>query len=217
MIHYSNREIAAKLRLYLATDDALFAGREPVKQIIRAVEGGVTAVQLRLKSTPDTVAYETGRHLLEVLRPLGVPLIINDRVDIMLALNADGVHVGRGDLPLPEVRKLAGPKIVGYSANSVQDIHLAERQGANYAGVGPIFATDTKADTGPVLGLDGLAEIVKASPLPCVAIGGISQANIGSVAATGVVGCCVISAILRTADPFKAAADLKKKLPARLE
>lgn len=200
------------LKLYLATDDKWIAGEQSWADVLAAVQGGVTMVQLRLKEGKTSLFFRLGEKLLHELRPYNVPLIINDRVDIMLALGADGVHIGRGDLPLPEVRRLAGGKIVGYSVNTLDHLYYAEANGADYAGVGPVFSTGTKTDTAPVLGQKGLAAIVEAARIPCVAIGGVNATNAGTVMVTGAAGCCVVSAILGAADPRQAAKELRKRI-----
>lgn len=201
-------DLRQALRLYLATDDSLLDNCDPVAPILCAVDGGVTMVQLRLKTATTGAVFEIGKLLLDALRPRGVPLIVNDRVDLMLALDADGVHVGRQDLPLPEVRRLAGDKIVGFSVNALEGLTFAEGNGADYIGVGPAFATGTKRDTGPVLGVEGVKNICAAASMPCVAIGGINASNISEIMTTGVAGCCVVSAILGAAAPCAAAQGL---------
>jgi thiamine-phosphate pyrophosphorylase len=196
--------------LYLATDDTLLAGRDVAAAVKAAVESGVSIVQLRLKNASSREFYEIGQRVHAVTSVLEVPLIINDRVDIMLALGAEGVHVGRGDLPLARVRALAGKRIVGYSVNTAEHLEEAMAAGVDYVGLGPVFATATKADTGPALGLAGVAELVAATELPCVAIGGIAAANMADVLTTGVAGCCVVSAILGQPDIGRATRELRE-------
>ncbi len=198
---------AVNWRLYLATDDRILTLPRPAEFFAELIDAGVTALQLRLKSTTDDRFREMARLLHGVTSAKGVPLIINDRVDIMLEVGAEGVHVGRGDQAICEVRKLAGSRIVGYSVNTVEHLRFAVENGADYVGMGPVFATGTKADTGPVLGLDGLKRLAGECPLPCVGIGGISVARVGDVMACGVDGVCVISAVLGADDPAGAAAE----------
>ena len=200
------------LKLYLATDDRWIDSEESCTEIVSAVRGGVTMVQLRLKHAKTSLLFRLGEKLLQELRPYNVPLIINDRVDIMLALGAEGVHIGRGDLPLPEVRRLTGAKIVGYSVNTLEHLYYAEANGADYVGVGPVFSTGTKTDTGPVLGQKGLAAIIEAAHIPCVAIGGVNTTNVDMVMAAGAAGCCVVSAVLGATDPRQAADELYKRI-----
>lgn len=196
-------------RLYLATDSKYLAGRDAVALIAGCIERGVTAVQLRAKEANSRELFELGRRLLAVTRPENVPLIINDRVDIMLSLGADGVHVGRDDLPVESVRALAPKAIIGSTAKSVEDVREAEIAGADYVGVGPVFATETKDKAGPVLGPEGVASIAAASRLPCVGIGGINETNVTQLADCGLAGVCVIAGILDQDDPPEAAALLR--------
>ena len=201
--------------LYLVTDRALARGR-PTENIVRAaVAGGVTCVQLREKDCGTREFLVEARKLLAILRPLGVPLIINDRVDVALAAGADGVHVGQQDLPLADVRRLAPAGwIVGVSAESVEDAIHAVQGGADYIGASPVFATPTKADHAPPLELDGLRAIRAAVKLPLVAIGGIHAGNARDVIRAGADGLAVVSAIVAAADPRAAAADLRREIEA---
>jgi len=194
--------------LYLVTDRDLAGGRSLEYVVAEAVAGGVRVVQVREKTASSRTFYEVGRRLREHVHRRGVPLIVNDRVDIMLALDADGVHVGSEDLPADVVRRLAGKRLLGVSAGSLEELRAAEAAGADYVGAGPVFPTPTKPDAGPALGLDGLRRIVEATSLPVVAIGGINAANAAEVAAAGVAGIAVVSAIMAAADPRSAAAEL---------
>jgi thiamine-phosphate pyrophosphorylase len=190
----------ACLKLYLATDPELTAGRDLGDLVAQAVEAGVTLVQLRDKQADGLRLYATACRLRAVTRRLGVPLIINDRVDVMLAAAADGVHVGPTDLPLAQVRALAQGRLVGYSVTGPADLEVAQRDGADYIGIGPVFPTSTKPDASAVLGLAGLRRLAACTDLPCVAIGGITPANCASVLEAGAEGVCVISAILGQSD-----------------
>ena len=196
--------------LYLATDRDLLAGGDLAGAVTQAVAGGVTLVQLREKRCDSGDFYRVGCAVHAVTLAAGVPLIINDRVDIMLALNAEGVHVGTRDIPLAVVRSLASDRIVGYSVSCLSELEHAEREGADYVGVGPVFPTGTKKDAGSALGLEGLRRIVDRSTLPCVAIGGISPDNAADVYACGVAGVCAISAILGAPDIGEAAKRFRK-------
>ena len=199
-----------QLTLYLATDPGLLGARDLVQTVAESIAGGVTIVQLRDKHADGGALYEAACRLLAVTRPAGVPLIINDRVDVMLASGADGVHVGPHDLPLAEARRLAGDdRMVGYSVNTPEDLALAIREGADHIGIGPVFPTGTKPDARAALGLGRLRELAAAAPIPCVGIGGISLANAASVKACGVSGICVISAILGSDDVGRAARALR--------
>ncbi len=206
---------ARNYSLVLVTDRALAQGR-PTADIVRAaVAGGVTCVQLREKDCGTREFLAEARKLLAILRPLGVPLIINDRVDVALAAGADGVHLGQQDLPLAEVRRLAPAGwIVGVSAESVEDAIHAVQGGADYIGASPVFATPTKADHAPPLGLDGLRRIRAAVKLPLVAIGGIHAGNARDVVRAGADGLAVVSAIVAADRPRAAAADLRREIEA---
>ena len=201
--------------LYLVTDRALARGR-PTGDIVRAaVAGGVTCVQLREKDCGTRECLDEARKLLAILRPLGVPLIINDRVDVALAAGADGVQIGQQDLPLADVRRLAPAGwIVGVSAESVEDAIRAEQGGADYIGASPVFATPTKTDHAPPLGLDGLRSIRAAVKLPLVAIGGLHARNARDVVRAGADGLAVVSAIVAAADPLAAAVELRREIKA---
>lgn len=195
--------------LYLATDRKLLGRRDMAAVISAAIDAGVTVVQLREKELSAREFFEVGQRLLAVTRRHGVPLIINDRLDIMLALDADGCHLGRGDLPLAVARRLAPGKILGYSVNALEQVAEAVAGGADYIGIGPVFPTGTKSDAGPALGREVLQRITASAGRPCVAIGGISAANAGELRGTGVAGICVISAILAAPDVTAAVRQLR--------
>ena len=201
--------------LYLVTDRALARGR-PLADVVRAaVAGGVTCVQLREKEISAREFAAAARELLALLRPLGVPLIVNDRIDVALAAGADGVHVGQQDLSVADARRLGPPGwIVGVSAESVADAARAERDGADYVGASPVFATPTKTDHAPPLGLDGLRALRAATKLPLVAIGGLHVGNARETIRAGADGLAVVSAIVAADDPRAAAAELRREIAA---
>ncbi|HPT16053.1 MAG TPA: thiamine phosphate synthase [Kiritimatiellia bacterium] len=201
--------------LYLVTDRALARGR-PLADVVRAaVAGGVTCVQLREKEISAREFAAAARELLALLRPLGVPLIVNDRIDVALAAGADGVHVGQQDLSVADARRLGPPGwIVGVSAESVADAARAERDGADYVGASPVFATPTKTDHAPPLGLDGLRALRAATKLPLVAIGGLHAGNARETIRAGADGLAVVSAIVAADDPRAAAAELRREIAA---
>ena len=201
--------------LYLVTDRALACGR-PLADVVRAaVAGGVTCVQLREKEASAREFAVAARELLALLRPLGVPLIVNDRIDVALAAGADGVHVGQQDLSVADARRLGPPGwIVGVSAESVADAARAERDGADYVGASPVFATPTKADHAPPLGLAGLRALRAATKLPLVAIGGLHAGNARETIRAGADGLAVVSAIVAADDPRAAAAELRREIAA---
>jgi thiamine-phosphate pyrophosphorylase len=206
---------AVDFSLYLATDPHWLAGRDLCAVVEAAVAAGVTVVQLREKEASAAAFFETGRRLLALTRRLGVPLIINDRVDVMLALDADGVHVGKHDLPLAMVRRLVGPgKLVGYSVTSREDLDFALANGADHVGIGPVFSTSTKLDAAPPLGLAGFRQLASSSTLPSVAIGGITVDSCAPLLAAGAAGVCVISAILGNPDAAIAAQRFRQSIDA---
>ena len=189
------------LSVYLVTDRLMARGRELVDVVLAAVRGGATVVQLREKEGSARETLALGRVLLERLRPLGVPLIVNDRVDLALALGADGVHVGQGDLPPEVARRLLGPEaLVGLSITGAGDLPTLDPAVVDYAGVGPIFPTGTKADATPALGLEELARLRRLLRVPVVAIGGITANNAADVIAAGADGVSVVSAICSADD-----------------
>jgi thiamine-phosphate pyrophosphorylase len=197
--------------LYLVTDSALSCGRSLPDIVRAAVEGGVTCVQVREKDVPSRAYIERLLPVRPLLRARGIPLFVNDRVDVALAVEADGVHLGQTDMPLGLARRIAaGRLLVGVSCETVQDATDAERGGADYVSVSPVFATATKTDTAPALGLDGVRAIRRAVRLPVVAIGGINGTNAGDIIRAGADGICVVSAIVSAPDPRAAAATLRE-------
>jgi thiamine-phosphate pyrophosphorylase len=154
---------------------------------------------------------EEALELRDLCRAQGVPLIINDRVDVALAVDADGVHVGQDDMPAAFARRLIGPgKILGVSAENVKEAHAAMAEGADYLGVGAVFATGSKADAGEPIGLQGVMQVARASTIPIVGIAGINAKNAGSVIRAGAAGIAVISAVVSADDVESAARDLRR-------
>lgn len=197
--------------LYLVTNSALAMGRELLDVVRAAVEGGVTCVQVREKDLPSRAYIEQLLSVRPLLRERSIPLFVNDRVDVALAVEADGIHLGQTDLPLAMARSIAaGRLLIGVSCESVQDATDAERGGADYVSVSPVFGTPTKTDTAPPLGLDGVRAIRRAVRLPVVAIGGINGTNAGDIIRAGADGICVVSAIVSAPDPRAAAATLRE-------
>ena len=200
---------------YLVTDRALSRGRATAEIVRAAVTGGVTCVQLREKHCGTREFLEEARALRVVSRALGIPLIVNDRVDVALAVGADGVHLGQQDMPLADARRLGPPGwIIGVSAESPADAIRAEQEGADYVGVSPVFATPTKADAAPPLGLEGLRNIRAAVRIPLVAIGGIHAGNARAAIRAGADGLAVVSAIVSADSPREAAAILRREIDA---
>jgi len=175
------------------------------------VSGGVTCVQLREKDCSTLEFIEQARPIKSFLEEREVPLIINDRLDVALAVGAEGVHLGQSDMPLEMAQKIAGPSmLIGISAESVQDAVKAENGGADYLGVSPIYTTPTKTDTAPPLGLQGLREIKNRVNIPLVGIGGLNNSNAAEVIRSGADGVAVVSAIVAAEDPETAAMNLKQ-------
>ena len=197
------------LKLYLVTDRDLSLGRSLEEIVREAVAGGVTMVQLREKDAATGEFVELGRRLMSLLKPLGVPLIINDRVDVALAVDADGVHIGQSDMSYADARRLLGPeKIIGLSVENFEDLESANKLDVDYIGISPVYGTPTKTDTAEPFGLEGLKEAVRLSLHPTVAIGGMNVATAGEVIAAGADGVAVVSAICSAASARDAAAEL---------
>lgn len=196
------------LRLYLVTDPHLVPAHALVDTVMAAVRGGVTCVQLRDKAADTRPLLEAARALVARLAPLGVPLIVNDRADVALAAGADGVHVGQSDLPIEDARRLLGPeRIVGVSIEALEQADGAA--GADYLAASPVYATPTKTDTAPPLGLEGVRALVERGPVPVVGIGGIGAAEAAAVMEAGAAGIAVVSAILGAPDVEAAAEQLR--------
>jgi len=195
--------------LYLVTDRDLSRGKATLEIVKAAIYGGVTCVQLREKNCSTLEFIKEALSVKEYLKKHNIPLNINDRVDVAQAVGADGVHLGQTDMPLIMAKDiLKGSMIIGISVESREDAIRAEKDGADYIGISPIFATPTKTDTATPLGLEGLKEISKAVKLPKVAIGGLNKENAGEVILNGADGIAVVSAIVSADDPRKAAEEL---------
>lgn len=195
--------------LYLVADPALCGERGILATVEAALKGGVTAVQLRDKDAPAREISQLALALMGLLKVHGVPLLINDRLDVALAVGADGVHLGQSDLQVEAARKIAGPKfIVGLSVSRSDQVAKANswRPGTvDYLGIGPVFSTSTKKDARAPLGLDVTAKLRRTTQLPCIGIGGINIDNAGSAWSTGLNGIAVVSAICAADDPKSAA------------
>ena len=196
--------------LYLVTDRTLSKGRSNRQIVEAAVAGGVTCVQLREKHCGTREFIQEALALQPLLRDHHIPLIINDRLDVALAVEADGVHLGQSDMPIGMARNIAGSAlIIGISAESTDDALRAEQEGADYIGISPVFATPTKTDTAAPLGLEGVNKIRELVTIPLVGIGGLNQHNAASVIAAGADGVAVVSAIVSATDPTEATRTLK--------
>ena len=201
------------LSLYLVTDRALSSGRSTLAVVEAAVRGGVTCVQLREKSASTRRFVEEAMAVKGFLREAGVPLIVNDRIDVALAVGAEGIHLGQTDMLIRQARPLVGDRmLIGISAESVEDAIAAEAEGADYVSASPLFATPTKTDTAAPLGMEGLRQIRAAVRIPLVAIGGIHRDNCGEVIRSGADGVAVVSAIVSAEDPEAAAREISSRL-----
>jgi thiamine-phosphate pyrophosphorylase len=195
--------------VYLVTDHQLCVEKGLLDVVGLAVRGGATLVQLREKRQSTRELVDLGRALMGLLEPFGVPLVINDRVDAVLAVGAHGVHLGQTDMPAELARHLLGPQaIIGLSLEHMGQLREAERQDIDYYGVSPIFPTPTKPEAGPGWGLSGLADLRGATSRPLVGIGGIDAGNAGAVIRAGANGVAVVAAICAAADPLKASEEL---------
>jgi thiamine-phosphate pyrophosphorylase len=210
----TGRPAPARWRLYVITDERLGRGRSHLEIAEAAIRGGADVVQLRDKAASSRRLYDIALQMRRLTRDAGVPFIVNDRLDIALAADADGVHIGVEDLPASVARRLLGPgKILGVSAETLEEAVTAEREGADYLGVGPVFeARGTKPDAGEPLGLDRIARIRRGCRLPIVAIGGIHAENARSVREAGANAAAVISAVASAEDVAQAARRLKLAL-----
>ncbi|MEV5113455.1 thiamine phosphate synthase [Peribacillus frigoritolerans] len=199
------------LSLYLVTEESI-AIEELTKIIAQSVSGGVSIVQLREKNNSSLSFYKKASALKQLLNELSIPLIINDRVDIALAVGADGIHIGQDDLPLPVVKNMVPEDmIVGVSVSTLEEALEAERNGADYIGVGSVFPTKTKQDA-TLMALEDLGEICRGVSIPAVAIGGITADNIFALSDSGLSGTAVVSAIMNADNPKTASESLLKKI-----
>ncbi len=199
--------------LYVIVQEKFTGGRDLVEVAESAIAGGATVIQLRDKESSDSKLLEKGLELRRLTRFKDIPLIINDRVDIALAVDADGVHLGQDDLPVSTARKLLGPgKIIGLSVFSLEQARQARRQGADYIGVGPVFDTRTKEDAARPVGLELLRRVSREIDLPWVAIGGINMSNVSEVIETGAKGVAVVSAVVSAPDVRAAASYLREEI-----
>ncbi len=198
-------------RLCFIADSEALVQKDIIKTIDQAIEGGATLIQLRVKKWTDREFYFLALEVKKRLFSRKIPLIINDRLDLALAVEAEGVHLGQGDLPITVARKLAGENLlIGISVNNVEEAIKAEREGANYVGAGPIFWTSSKTDLRPPIGPEGLKAICQAISIPVLAIGGITAASVPEIMAAGASGVAVISAIALASDPKEAARKIRK-------
>lgn len=194
------------LRLYLVTDQASLRGRTLTDVVLAAVQGGVSCVQLREKDLCSRDFVALALAVKDLLAPTGVPLVINDRIDVALACGAQGVHLGQSDMPIELARQMLPTEVfIGLSVESLDDVVRAAGQPVDYLGVSPIYATPTKTDTATPWGLAGLRQVRAMTALPLVAIGGVHLGNAAEVLLAGADGLAVVSAICSAPDPSAAA------------
>ena len=205
-------QLAQQLRLYAVTDRRWLNGRTLAQDVEEAILGGVSMVQLREKHANNAEFEELARSVQPVCGKYNVPFIVNDNVDVALAVDADGVHVGQQDMQAGKVRERIGvERILGVSAQTVEQALAAEAAGADYIGVGAVFTTASKDDAQSV-SFDELRRICSAVRIPVVAIGGIEESNVTQLAGTGIVGISVISAIFAQTDSREAAWNLRRSI-----
>ncbi len=209
--------LAKSMLLYAVTDRHWLDGRTLYEVVKESLEGGVTFLQLREKDLDEDKFYEEAVKLHELAKEYGVPLVINDNVDIAVKMGADGVHVGQKDMEAGNVRSLIGPdKILGVSANTVEQALLAQERGADYLGVGAVFPTGSKADAS-VISHETLKAITAAVDIPVVAIGGITLDNTAELGGSGIDGIAVISAIYAQKNIKEATTALKERISGVVE
>ena len=198
------------LSLYLVTDKRNKTDDEFLEIIEKAIKGGTTVVQIREKEGETLDFYNLALKVKEITSKYNVPLIVNDRIDVALAIKSEGVHIGQTDMPADVARSLIGDEmILGVSASTVEEARKAEKDGADYIGTGAVFPTATKDDA-PSITKDDLKEVTGSINIPTVAIGGITLENANELAGTGIAGISVVSAIMNTEDPKTASENLLK-------
>lgn len=198
--------------LYFITDSTGFSEEEFLYRVEQALKGGVTLLQLREKDKATREYISLAEKVHRLTKRYGIPLIIDDRVDVALAVDAEGVHLGQSDMPVDIARRILGnDKIIGATAKTVQQALEAFRNGADNLGVGAIYPTTTKVKT-VLTSVDTLKDIVKSVPIPVNAIGGLNKDNMDVLRNTGIAGICVVSAIMKAENPQTAATEIKEKL-----
>ena len=208
-----DRDLCGMLRLYLVTDPELCSQHGLLETVRDAVRGGVTAVQLRDKTATTSALVKMGRDIATGLADTGVPLIVNDNVEAAIAIGADGLHVGQGDMKVDEARRLIGPDmLLGLSCETVEDARMTDPAVVDYIGVSPVFATPTKTDHSLAVGIEGLRAIAAATPVPAVAIGGLKSHHFEAIFENGADGVAVVSAICGQPDAEAAASALSTKI-----
>ena len=204
--------------LYLVTDRALCGQRTLEDVVSMALQGGAACIQLREKDVSTRIFVEEAQRIKAIMSPFRASLIINDRVDVALAVKADGVHIGQGDMPYEIARRLMGSRaIIGLSVETWEDVEKARALDVDYLGVSPVFETPTKTDTKGNWGLEGLARIRAATRLPLVGIGGLNASNAAAAVQAGADSIAVVSAVCSAHNPFRAAQELHNIIQTALE
>lgn len=200
-------------RLHVITDTVIQKRYSHVELAGLAIKGGADTIQFRSKTGSTRELIETAAAVKRICEEAGVPLIINDRVDVAIAVKADGVHLGQDDFPVSAARKLLGPDcIIGGSAGNIKEAGICCSEGADYVGIGPVYETGSKNDAGPPTGIDNLKDLISCSSIPVIAIGGITQDKIPFLMNAGAYGVAVISAVCSSDDPEGAAKILMEKI-----
>jgi len=208
-----NPKAKLDVSLYFITGDKFSRGKTVTRVVREAIRGGATVVQLREKEFTARRLIEVGREIRQITREHDVTFIVNDRVDVAFAVDADGVHLGQDDLPLTVARNILGPeKLVGVSTHSLEQALQAQKEGADYIGVGPVFETHTKYDVCPTVGLELVRQVSQVVTIPKVAIGGIKAHNAADAMASGADGIAVITAVAAAPNPEQAARELRKAI-----
>ena len=199
--------------LYLVTNREALALEDFLNKIRASIEGGVRIIQLREKDASAREMIAIGKKLLSILKPLGIPLIINDRVDVAHAIGADGVHLGQSDLSVAEARAILGEKaLIGLSVETLEQVLAVNEEDLDYLAASPLFHTNTKADCSQPWGLNGLKKLCTASNHPVIAIGGINETHVKQIMECGAKGVAVVSAIFHAECPKKAAFKMIKEM-----
>lgn len=208
------KQYLKKWRLYVITDEVLSRGRSHAEIAEAAITGGADIIQLRDKTASSQKLYKAACDIRKLTQKAGVSFVVNDRLDIALAVDADGLHVGQDDLPASVARRLLkSGMILGVSATSLEEAIQAEKDGADYLGVGPVFeARGTKPDAGEPLGLELIQNVLQECSLPIVAIGGINNSNVGKAIHSGAHCAAVISAIVSAQNVIQATRDIKQTI-----
>jgi thiamine-phosphate pyrophosphorylase len=201
----TNTSLAAKLSLVVITDPSCGRGRTIVDVVRAALQGGAPAIQLRSRDQDSRGLLELARVLRQETEDAGALFFVNDRVDVALASDADGAHLGDDDLPIAAARGITPPGfLLGRSVDTPREAEIAAGEGADYIGVGPVYRTPSKSDAGEPLGIQGIGEVRKVTNLPIVAIGGVAEDNCAEIVAAGADGVAVVRAVMMASDPAEA-------------